>query len=210
MSTDDTAERVASYDDFKKGDIHSFGLTEPLVAFEKEIRHPELYPFQTPSGRIEILSQALAALEDPEIPPIPKYMAAWEDRGDPLSQAYPLQLLTYHVKTRAHSSFHSASWLSEVEPDTIWISAQDAQSRGVGQADLVRVFNGRGEMHVRALVTERIMPGVVAIGEGAWYSPDENGVDQGACANTLTRDKPSPAGSLASNTCLVEVRKLEE
>jgi formylmethanofuran dehydrogenase subunit D len=45
----------------------------------------------------------------------------------------------------------------------------ESLSRGIEEGDVVRVFNKRGEMLIPAEVTERIMPGVVAIPQGAWY-----------------------------------------
>ncbi|UCF57546.1 MAG: dimethyl sulfoxide reductase subunit A, partial [Deltaproteobacteria bacterium] len=69
------------------------------------------------------------------------------------------------------------------------------------------VFNDRGQMVIPANVTERIMPGVVDVPQGAWYDPDENGVDRGGCANVLTKDAYSPGGSFPYNTCLVQVQK---
>ena len=74
---------------------------------------------------------------------------------------------------------------------------------------MVRVFNDRGEMIIPAHVTERIMPGVVDIPQGAWYNPDENGVDRGGCPNVLTKNVTSPAGAFTSNTALVQVEKVE-
>ena len=72
---------------------------------------------------------------------------------------------------------------------------------------MVRVVNDRGEMYIPAQVTERIMTGVVAIPQGAWYSHDENGIDHGGCANVFTKNMSSPAGAFACNTALVQVEK---
>jgi anaerobic dimethyl sulfoxide reductase subunit A len=63
-------------------------------------------------------------------------------------------------------------------------------------------------MIIPARVTERIMPGVVDIPQGAWYQPDENGVDRGGCCNVLVNDHPLIKEALPSNTCLVEVKNV--
>jgi anaerobic dimethyl sulfoxide reductase subunit A len=73
---------------------------------------------------------------------------------------------------------------------------------------MVRVFNDRGETRTPVSVTERIMPGVAVLPTGTWYDPDESGIDRAGSANVLTRDEPSPAGSFAYNTLLVEIEKL--
>ncbi len=49
------------------------------------------------------------------------------------------------------------------------------------------------------------MPGVVSIYEGAWYNPDEEGIDRGGCVNTLTNDAYSPGGAATLKTALVQI-----
>ncbi|MDO8636194.1 MAG: molybdopterin dinucleotide binding domain-containing protein, partial [Dehalococcoidia bacterium] len=163
--------------------------------------------FPTPSGKIEIYSKQLADLGNPKIPPIPKYVETWESLNSPLARRFPLQLVTSHSPARAHSQFHNIPWIREIVPQKMTISAKDAKERGIKEGDMVRVFNDRGEMVIPAIVTERIMPGVVDVPQGAWYDPDERGVDKGGCANILTLDEISPGGAFCSNTALVQVEK---
>jgi anaerobic dimethyl sulfoxide reductase subunit A len=92
----------------------------------------------------------------------------------------------------------------------LWINAIDASARNINNGDLVKIFSQRGEVVIPAKVTERIMPGVVSLDEGAWFNPDESGVDRGGCSNVLLRDEHSPAGAFCSNTCLVQVQKYTE
>lgn len=198
---------VPDYEVFKKRAIFKTQLPQPYVTFKKEINDPANNPFPTPSGKIEIYSQQLVDMKNPNIPPIPKYIETWESVNDPLAAKYPLQLITTHFKRRAHTQFDNIPWLRELEPQAIKINTIDAQARGIKDGDLVRVFNDRGRMIIHTKVTERIMPGVVDLPQGAWYSPDENGVDRGGCANILTKDEPSPGRALPSNTALVQVEK---
>jgi anaerobic dimethyl sulfoxide reductase subunit A len=199
---------IADYDTFKKNGIHKLRMSEPFVAFEAQIDDPVNNPFPTPSGKIEIYSQRLADMDDPQIPPTPKYIEAWEGRNDLLARTYPLQLITTHIMRRAHSQYDNLPWLRDLQPQVVWINSDDAEARGIKDGDMVRVFNDRGEMIIPARITERIMPGVVDVPQGAWYDPDEKGVDRGGCCNVLTRDEHSPGGAYCSNTALVQVGRV--
>jgi len=199
---------LPEYDTFKNEGIHKVTLTKPFVCFEAQINDLVNHPFPTPSGKIEIHSHEIADLNNPKIPPIPKYIETWENCNDPLSKKYPLQLITTHAKRRAHSQFENIPLLREIDTQAILINAADAQLRGIYSGDTVRVFNERGEMVITAKATERIMPGVVDIPQGAWYSPDVDALDQGGCANVLTKDETSPAGAFCFNTTLVQVEKV--
>jgi len=199
---------IPDYEEFKRKGVYRIKLSEPYVAFQEQIEDPESHPFPTPSGKIEIYSKEVADMNDPLLPPIPKYIEPWEGPGDPLREKYPLQLITTHFKRRAHSQFETLPWLRELQPQALMISTTDGKVRNISDGDLVRVFNDRGEVIVPCKVTERIMPGVVDLPEGAWFSPDERGVDRGGCANVLTTDRHSPCGSQVTNTALVQVEKV--
>jgi len=200
-------QHIKDYDKFKQDGIHRVKLAEPIIAFKEQIDDIEKNPFPTPSGKIEIFSQRVADLNRPDIPPIPKHMATPEDCNDPLFEKYPLQLLTPHPKNRVHSELYMVPWLREVEEHRAWINSADAEPRGIIDGDEIFVFNDRGKVAIKAWVTERIIPGVICIFEGAWYNPDKDGIDRGACANTLTKDAYSGGGAAVLNTSLVEVEK---
>jgi anaerobic dimethyl sulfoxide reductase subunit A len=96
-------------------------------------------------------------------------------------------------------------WLEEIEPHAVWINPVDAESRNIDTGDLIDVFNDRGRIRIPANVTERVMPGVVVVFQGAWYAPDKEGVDLGGCGNVLTKDSHSPGGAFPMNSALVQV-----
>jgi len=201
---------IPDYDKFKKQGIYRIPMSEPYVAFQKQIEDPANNPFPTPSGKIEICSSVMAEWDNPELPPIPKWVEPFEILTDPLAKKYPLQLITPHGKRRALGQYERVPWLREVEPQTVWINMADARARGIRTGDMVRVFNDRGVLVLPAEVTRRLMPGVVQVESGAWYDPDEDGIDRGGNSNVLTRDDPSIGGHFCYNTCLVEVRKEED
>ena len=198
---------MPDYEAFKRKAIYRVPLPEPRSVFLDQIKDPEQNPFPTPSGKIEIYCERLARMDHPEIPAIPKYIEHWEGRNDPLIKKYPLQLITTHFKRRTHTQYETLPWLRELVDQAISIHPIDAGKRGIRDGDSVRVFNDRGEMIIPAKVTERIMPGVVDLPQGAWYRPDRDGVDRGGCANVLTKDAYSPGGAVCHNTGLVEVEK---
>ena len=86
----------------------------------------------------------------------------------------------------------------------------DAADRDIAHGDDVTVFNDRGALRVSVHVTEDIAPGVTALAQGAWFDPDETGVDRGGSINVLTGHEPTPlAHGNPQHTILVQVRKTE-
>ena len=189
----------------KRKGYYKVEVEKPFIAFEKQRENVASNPFPTLSGKIEIYCEHIAEMNNPLIPPIPKYLSHEEHYDSPKTSRYPLQLLTPHDKRRTHSSLNMIRWLQKVAPHGVWINTQDANARGITNGDLVDVFNDRGRVRIPAIVTERIIPGAVCIYQGAWYDPDENGVDRGGCANVLTNSGHSPGGAFPMNSALVQV-----
>lgn len=113
-----------------------------------------------------------------EIPAIAKYISSWEGPDDPLIRKYPLQLISWHYKRRCHSTYDNQEWLEEAAKQEMWINPKDAEIRGIKNGDRVQVFNDRGLIEIDVKVTPRIIPGVAGIPQGAWYTPDKNGLDK--------------------------------
>ncbi len=204
-----------SWEEFKRRGVYKFKLPRIHVAFRDQIEKG--VPFPTPSGKIEIFSTVLAQTRDwtrtqygYPIPAIPKWIEPFEWLGDrEKTRKYPFHLISPHPRWRTHSIFNNIPWLRETYEQEVTINASDAARLGIRTGDIVEVWNDRGRVVVPAYVTERCMPGVLVLFEGAWMDLDENGVDRAGNPDFLTLDEPSPAGAFAYNTVLANIRKTQ-
>jgi anaerobic dimethyl sulfoxide reductase subunit A len=197
---------VDDFPRFIEQGVARFAPPEDAVAFARQIRGEAR--FSTPSGKIEIYSVTLAANPDPyglgRIPPIP----TWIPPEDAPAR-YPLSLCTPKSRARTHSIHGNQPGLARVDPDNVWLHPADAASRGIADGQRVRVFNDHGATVLPAKVTDHIAPGVVSIKEGAWFIPDDTGVDTQGCANVLTADRPAPCGATTYNSNWVQVETVQ-
>ncbi len=191
--------------------VYSVPVTDPAIAFKDFRADPEAYPLSTPSGKIEIFSKTLYERGKPDIvPPIPKYIQEWESPFGPEVEQYPLQALGHHTIGRAHSTHDNNDWLGEAFPQRVYINPVDAEARGITDGDNVKVYNQRGTIISPCRVTVRILPGVVDIPQGAWWTPDEKGVDRRGSTNILSSERWTPlAFSNALHTIMVQVEKVK-
>jgi anaerobic dimethyl sulfoxide reductase subunit A len=213
---------LPTLDEFMEKNLGAYTkpATQPEVAFADFRRDPQMHPLNTPSGKIEIFSKALYEMGRPdEIPAVPKYIPEWENPfsdgkgdpsgpGEPARKNYPLQAIGHHSLARVHSTHANNDWLQEAFPQRMFINPMDAAQRGICDGDLVRVWNERGELVIRARLTQRILPGVVDIPQGAWWSPDEAGLDHGGNINVLTSQRWTPlAFGSTQHTIMVETER---
>ncbi len=201
----------------KEGPFQVLASEDGRIALEDFRNDPVKHALGTPSGKIEIYSTKLAEIaEQWQLPKgdvisaIPQYVTTWESHLDPKTKDYPLQLVGFHTKGRVHSTYHNVAVLREAVIDGVWINPIDAKARGINNGDPVRLWNDRGETRVLAKVTPRIIPGVMALGEGAWYRPNRKGVDMGGAINTLTSQRPTPLSKgNPQHTMLVEIARVQ-
>lgn len=173
-------------------------------------------PLKTPSGKIEIYSEALATLgEEWQLTPgdritaVAEYCPTFEGVSDVETlKTYPLQMTGFHVKGHTHSSYYNVAMLREAVPHQFWMNPIDAQARGLQQGEMVEIFNSRGRIRIAVKITERVLPGVISVPQGAWRNLNKEGIDVGGCINTLTTLRPSPlAKGNPQHTNLVEVKR---
>lgn len=203
---------LPTYEEFQKAGIYRYQNWPSHVAFSEQIQDMENHPFQTPSGKIEIFSTQLFDLGQHEkIPGIPKYVEAIDGPADECRKKYPLQLIGYHTKRRCHSIHDNNPDMELLDPQMVHMHIEDADQRDIKNGQMVRIYNDRGCIMMKARVSNHIMKGVVAIAQGAWYTPDKNGVDRRGNVNILTSLTPTPlAKGNPQHTNLVQIEPVTE
>lgn len=208
---------LPNYEMMKSQGIYKKQYDRPFVALESFRKDPIANPLGTPSGKIEIYSEQLAEIatkwelkDDEHITPISEYHPSFDGWDSPHRKQFPLQMTGFHFKGRVHSTYGNVALLKAAIPQEIWINPIDAGKRGIKNGDLVLVQSRFGETQVGAKVTPRVMPGVTAMGDGAWYAPNKKGIDMNGALNTLTNSRPTPlAKANPSHTNLVEITLLK-
>jgi anaerobic selenocysteine-containing dehydrogenase len=155
--------------------------------------------FPTPSGRCEFHSAELARRG---LDGLPDHLPNHEPIGS--SPDYPLAMISPPARNFLNSTFVNLRSLRDIEREPVLeMHPADADPRGIASGDVVRVFNGRGEYHCKAEVSERARPGVVN-GLGIWWRKD--GL-RGTNVNQLTSQKLTDlGGGPVFYDCLVEVQ----
>ena len=155
--------------------------------------------FRTPSGKAELYSQDLLAQG---LDPVVAFVPPAESRNGSQKNKFPLELLARKSDNFLNSSFSNVPSVAAMEePGLLEMHAADAEARGIGQGDRVRVFNNRGEVFLKARVDGAVQPGVV--GAKLNWAKRNAGFQS---INSLTSEKLSDMGNSATfYSVLVEV-----
>jgi anaerobic selenocysteine-containing dehydrogenase len=122
---------------------------------------PENHPLRTPSGRIEIYSDEIARFAYDDCPPHPAWIEPAEWLGGGQTTAFPLHLVSSQPRHRLHSQMDAGPVSARGKiagRETLAINPVDARSRGIGDGEVVRVFNARGACFAGVSVTEAVRP----------------------------------------------------
>ncbi|MBO0201659.1 trimethylamine-N-oxide reductase TorA [Vibrio sp. Vb1166] len=208
---------MPEFNEFWEKSVLDFGKGKPWVRHADFRKDPELNPLGTPSGFIEITSRKIGRYGYEHCQEHPMWFEKSErSHGGPGSDKYPFWLQSCHPDKRLHSQmceseeFRATYAVQGREP--VYINPADAKAKGIKDGDLVRVFNGRGQLLAGAVLTDSYPRGVIRIEEGAWYGPlneKEGAICTYGDPNTLTQDIGSSelAQATSANTCIVDFEK---
>ena len=159
----------------------------------------------TVDGKIQIYSDALKELGQD---PLPTYVPEVEGQEDALRKHYPLQVLSTASHYFIGDSFQSVERLRAMQSrPTFEINPEDAGVRGIGDGDLCRLFNDRGETYGYAVVIEGLLQGVLGTQKQFKGSDTPGGVN----VNALNSEILSDFGFAPTfYSCLAEVEKASD
>lgn len=170
---------------------------------------PQASPLPTPSGKIQISSPVIAGFAYADCPGHP----AWLPPAHAPDERHPLWLVANQPERRLHSQLDFGGYSQAGKQqgrEVCTMHPSSAQSRGISQGDAVRIFNAIGACLAVVELSEDVMPGVVRLPTGAWYSPFQQPSGQTACAhgnpNSLTRDAGTSSLSQGCTGELVAVQ----
>lgn len=168
---------------------------------------PEGWPLDTPTGKLEFWSEALATNfpDDFERTPMalwmpggPKSEGWWHDESleGERCKTYPYLVCAPAARWRVHVQGDDIATFREFETckvvgkdgyayEPLWINPADAAAKGIENGDIVKMFNDRGTILTGARLSERVIKGSVYIGKGSRVDPIGPKLDRGGAANLI-------------------------
>ena len=157
------------------------GLTYEALKEKKAIRNlPDPYDtmltFPTATKRAQFYTEPKAIAKwwnnGQEVDESKETLVYWEPPHEAwyeneLASKYPFQMMSEHSKFRTHSQWWEVPALLEIDVEPLCkINPTDAEKYGIGDGDIVRIFNDRGSVTMRAALNPGCMPGVLVAPKG--------------------------------------------
>ncbi len=144
------------------------GISEETLSSGKAVRlntdHVSPLHFQTPSGKIEILSHRMA---DQGQPLLPGYRPPQEGE---LAELYPFCLMPAPAHFALNSNFCEMAELRAREGGPhVLVYPADCLAKGLADGAWVEMYNHRGSCLVRLVASTAVPPGVV-VAPGVWWN----------------------------------------
>jgi biotin/methionine sulfoxide reductase len=215
-NTKKTGINMPSYKQFiTKGWYQAPSRETDEILLADFFKDPVDFPLSTPSGKIEIFSEVVAAFNYDGCAGHPTWIEPAEWLGAANKQ-HPFHLISIQPETKLHGQLDNGKLSLSAKingHEVIEINPADAASKNLKNSDTVRVFNQRGTCYCGVKITEDVMPGVVVIRTGSWYDPMSPGTPMTPCKhgnpNVLTPDIGTSkiAQGPAAHSCLVDFEK---
>jgi anaerobic selenocysteine-containing dehydrogenase len=228
------AKRLGFGDRFWNGDINA-GLNAVLAPLQLTLDDLRAEPggirlagephyhryqrdgFKTPTGRIEIFSEAFRdAGEDP----LPRFVEPARSPYRAADDAFPLVLTSAKVVHFCHGQHrHIASLRSRASDPEISMHPDTARDRGIVDGDWVEIRSNSGKARMRAKFDPSLDPRVVSGHYGWWQGNDALGLqgfdalsNVGANYNRLISDDQADpiSGSIGLRSSVCEISPIKE
>lgn len=198
----------------KEGYVSLAGATP-----DKRLPHAE-GNFPTPTGKCEFLTTQAdkgnfveavwrsmykeMQVGEP-IDPLPEWLPMREsaESNPELAKKYPLNILTPKAHAFLNSQYANEKAQQHRQGEqTVMIHPSDAESRGINEGQMVKVFNDRGSYEGKAIISDDTLPGVVVSFLGHWHL-----FNRGSAVNSISSNEFSNLGHAPSfSDNLVEVQ----
>lgn len=212
----ETQEGLLTLDEFKEKGFYAVQRSKgdklthiPYAAFYED---PTGSPLATTSGKFEIYAAMIPGVVNAygfsTLAPIGMWQANPEQGQGAQTEEFPLLLWTPHSLRRAHTVNDSVTSLREAYPQECFINTIDAETRGIQNGDIVLMTSPHGQVLRPAKVMPTVVPGAVALQDGAWTNIDEaTGIDISGNPNVLQAPAASGQGSQSWTGTICQVEK---
>ncbi len=139
--------------------------------------------FQTPSGKLEFVSQMFAKANQPPLPLFTEGAGVNLETARAVT-AYPLLCTNRRTASYVHTKFRNLKAQAKAYPEPLlWLSPVDADARQIAEGDRVELSSPQGHVEIKVRLKSDLRPGLAMMDFG-WGNP----TDGLASSNRLTND----------------------